>query len=98
MIHVLLPPNLGGSLCGPHRERSAAAQALQRVAAASGKVGELLGAYVGSLFGRMLQEGFDLGATLLPAMMHAISTGPRSSPQPVSGECSRARPPFMATA
>ncbi len=62
------------------------AQALQRVAAASGKVAELLGPYVGSLFGHLLQEGLDLDGTLLSAVMHAIATGPSSSPELLSGE------------
>lgn len=57
-------------------------QALQHVAGAAGKLGGVLGPWLGALFPALLREGFDLHAALLPALVHAIAAGPRGDGAP----------------
>ncbi len=58
---------------------SCCAQALQRLAVASGKLRDLLGLYVHSLVSQLLAEGLQLGQAIMPALVHAIAIGPSSS-------------------
>ncbi len=55
------------------------AQALQRLAVASGKLRDLLGPYLHSLVSQLLAEGLHLGQAIMPALVHAIAIGPSSA-------------------
>ncbi len=62
-------------------------QGLQRVAAASGRLRDLLGPYVLSLVPQLLHQGCQLGDAILPALVHAIATGPMQGPPNTGAQC-----------
>lgn len=53
-----------------------AVQAMQRIAGASNLIRELMGPFCSTLATALLERGFDLGQDVLPAVMHALATGP----------------------
>ena len=54
-------------------------QAMQRIAAASNLIRKLTGPCCSILATALLERGFDLGQEVLPAIMHALATGPGSA-------------------
>lgn len=54
-------------------------QAMQRIAAASNLIRKLTGPFCSTLATALLERGFDLGQEVLPAIMHALATGPGSA-------------------
>ena len=54
-------------------------QAMQRIAAASNLIRKLTGPFCSILATALLEQGFDLGQEVLPAIMHALATGPGSA-------------------
>lgn len=54
------------------------AQAMQRIAAASNLIRDLIGPFCSTLAAALLERGFDLGREVLPAIMHALAAGPGS--------------------
>lgn len=54
-------------------------QAMQRIAVASNLIRELIGPFCSVLATAVLEKGFDLGQDVLPAIMHALASGPGSS-------------------
>ena len=51
-------------------------QAMQRIAAASNLIRDLIGPFCSTLAVALLERGFDLGREVLPAIMHALAAGP----------------------
>ena len=70
-------------------------QAMQRIAAASSIIRELIGPFCSILAVALLEIGFDLGKDVLPAIMHALVTGP-SSATPSQSTCTPLRCPHCA--
>ena len=52
------------------------AQAMQRIAAASNLIRDLIGPFCPTLATALLERGVDLGREVLPAIMHALAAGP----------------------
>ena len=52
---------------------------MQRIAAASSIIRDLIGPFCSTLAIALLEIGFDLGRDVLPAIMHALMTGPVSA-------------------
>ena len=52
---------------------------MQRIAAASNLIRDLIGPFCSTLATALLERGFDLGREVLPAIMHALAAGPGSS-------------------
>ena len=49
---------------------------MQRIAAASSLIRDLIGPFCSTLAVALLERGFDLGREVLPAIMHALAAGP----------------------
>ena len=49
---------------------------MQRIAAASNLIRDLIGPFCSTLATALLERGFDLGREVLPAIMHALAAGP----------------------
>ena len=85
MIHC----NMGGALGLRHwygqgqgdcaEQGTLPVQAMQRIAAASSIIKDLIGPFCSTLAIALLETGFDLDQDVLPAIMHALMTGPKPS-------------------
>ena len=68
---------------------------MQRIAAASNIIRDLIGPFCSTLAIALLEIGFDLGKDVLPAIMHALVTGPNSA-SPSQSTLTPLRCPYCA--
>ena len=76
-------------------QRTLPVQAMQRIAAASSIIRDLIGPFCSTLAIALLEIGFDLAKDVLPAIMHALVTGPNSA-TPSQGTWTPLRCPYCA--